>query len=249
MGKYSIEVCANSADSALNAQRGGAARVELCAGLIEGGTTPSIGEVSETHDYLYKTKLNILIRPRGGDFCYSPREVRIMDHDITILGLAPINAFVFGCLTPEGDVDMYVMKKLIKKCRGSSVTFHRAFDMCRDPFQALEDIIALGCDRILTSGQRATAEEGIPLIRKLIEQAAGRIIIMPGGGITPKNIKKIAEETGATEFHLSGRRAVRSSNHYRNPLVSLSGITRIDEYTRYATSKTIVKNALKALND
>lgn len=249
MEKYKIEICANSAESAIMAQRGGADRVELCAGLPEGGTTPSFGEIAATRDKLNKTKLHVIIRPRGGDFCYSPAEIKIMAVDIDMANSLGVDGFVFGCLTPEGDVDTRAMKELIKTAKGKSVTFHRAFDMCSDPYQALEDIIELGCERILTSGQQATAEEGILLIKQLVEQAAGRIIIMPGGGINSMNIRKIAEETGATEFHFSGRKAVASPMLYRNHKVSMGGTVHIDEYSRMVTDPEMVKAAFEELNN
>lgn len=248
MQGYKIEICANSAESAVMAQRGGAHRVELCAGMPEGGTTPSHGEIYAAASKLTKTALHVIIRPRGGDFCYSPSELQIMAMDIDIAESLGADGFVFGCLTPEGDVDGKAMKKLMKMARGRSVTFHRAFDMCRDPFQALEDIIALGCDRILTSGQQPTALEGMPLIRQLVEQARGRIVIMPGAGINPENIGLIAETTGATEFHFSGRRAVESPMQYRNPQVSMGGTVHVDEYSRMVTDPELVKAAIRALN-
>ncbi len=247
MEDYRIEICANSAESAIMAQHGGADRVELCAGMPEGGTTPSFGEISAARDKLKKTKLHVIIRPRGGDFCYSPAEIKIMAVDINMANSLDVDGFVFGCLTPEGDVDTKAMKKLIKVAKGKSVTFHRAFDMCRDPFKALEDIISLGCDRILTSGQQNVAERGVSLIKKLIVQAAGRIIIMPGSGIVPQNIRKIAEETGATEFHFSGRKSVESPMMYRNPMVSMGGTLRIDEYSRFVTDPEVVKAAIDSL--
>ena len=247
MKSYKIEICANSAESAVMAQRGGAHRVELCAGIPEGGTTPSLGEMVAARSKLKKTRLHVIIRPRGGDFCYSPLERKIMFTDISRSKLIGIDGYVFGCLTPEGDVDIKVMKKLMKAAEGKSVTFHRAFDMCRDPFQALEDIIALGCDRILTSGQRATAEEGIPLIRKLVERAGGRIIIMPGGGISSHDIRKIAEETGATEFHFTGRKSVESPMRYRNPYVSMGDVVKVEEYSKLVTDPLLVKATLKEL--
>ena len=247
MKNYRIEICANSAESAIMAQRGGAYRVELCAGIPEGGTTPSFGEIAAARSSLKKTRLHVIIRPRGGDFCYSSLEQRIMAKDIDTASSLGADGFVFGCLTPEGDVDIKVMKKLMKVAKGKSVTFHRAFDMCRDPFQALEDIIALGCDRILTSGQRATAEEGIPLIKQLVERAAGRIIIMPGGGVTPLDIRKIADETGATEFHFTGRKSVESPMLYRNPNVSIGDVVKIEEYSKLVTDPLLVKAALKEL--
>ena len=244
---YKIEICANSSESAIIAQRSGADRVELCAGMPEGGTTPSFGEMAAARTKLKRTKLHVIIRPRGGDFCYSPAEIRIMTNDIKMASSLNVDGFVFGCLTPDGDVDSAAMKKLMKATKGKSVTFHRAFDMCRDPSRALEDIIALGCDRILTSGQQATAEKGIQLIIKLVEQAAGRIIIMPGSGITPQNICKIAEETGAAEFHFSGRRVVDSPMLYRNSEVSMGGTVHIDEYARLLTDPEVVKAAIVAL--
>ncbi|MBO6252584.1 MAG: copper homeostasis protein CutC [Bacteroidaceae bacterium] len=247
MKGYKIEICANSSESAIIAQRSGADRVELCAGMPEGGTTPSFGEIAAARTKLKRTKLHVIIRPRGGDFCYSPAEIRIMTNDIKMASSLNVDGFVFGCLTPDGDVDSAAMKKLIKAAKGKSVTFHRAFDMCRDPFKALEDIISLGCDRILTSGQQNVAERGVSLIKKLIELAAGRIIIMPGSGIVPQNIRKIAEETGATEFHFSGRKSVESPMMYRNPMVSMGGTLRIDEYSRFVTDPEVVKTALDVL--
>lgn len=247
MDKYKIEICANSAESVFQAQLGGADRVELCASIPEGGTTPSIGEIALVANDLKNTKLHVLIRPRGGDFCYSKYELDIMRLDIVSAQRHDVDGFVLGCLTPEGDVDKEAMKKVLKETQGESITFHRAFDMCKDPFQALEDIIELGCDRILTSGQQPTAEEGIPLIKKLVEQAAGRIIIMPGCGINPQNIRKIAEETGATEFHFSGRKAMESPMKYRNSKVSMGGTVKIDEYSQMVTDAEVVRAAIKAL--
>ena len=247
MENYQIEICANSTESALQAQLGGAHRVELCAGIPEGGTTPSSGEICLTAHELKDTKLHVIIRPRGGDFCYSPLELQIMRMDIIMAQTDKVDGFVFGCLTPAGDVDKEAMKFLIEATQGKSVTFHRAFDMCRDPFQALEDIIELGCDRILTSGQQATAVEGIPLIKKLVEQASGRIIIMPGCGVNPQNIRKIAKETGATEFHFSGRKAIESRMQYRNPKVSMGGTVHIDEYSKLVTDPEVVKAAIEEL--
>ena len=223
MKGYKIEICANSSESAIIAQRSGADRVELCAGMPEGGTTPSFGEIAAARTKLKRTKLHVIIRPRGGDFCYSPAEIRIMTNDIKMASSLNVDGFVFGCLTPDGDVDSAAMKKLMKATKGKSVTFHRAFDMCRDPFRALENIIALGCDRILTSGQQATAEKGIPLIIKLVEQA------------------------GAAEFHFSGRRVVDSPMLYRNSEVSMGGTVHIDEYARLLTDPEVVKAAIVAL--
>ena len=179
MKDYQFEVCANSVESCIAAQAGGADRVELCAGIPEGGTTPSYGDILIAREVLQQTKLHIIVRPRGGDFLYSSTEQRIMLKDIENARRLGADGVVFGCLTAEGDVDIPLMEQLMKASQGMSVTFHRAFDVCRNPQKAIEDIIALGCNRILTSGQQSTAEQGIPLLKELQQQASGRIILLP----------------------------------------------------------------------
>lgn len=242
-----IEICANSVESALRAQQAGAYRVELCAGIPEGGTTPSYGEVRMARQLLDRTRLHVIIRPRGGDFLYGPLDQDIMLHDIEMARRLGAHGVVIGCLTAGGDVDLALTKRLVEAAEGMNVTFHRAFDMCRCPQEALEQIVGLGIGRILTSGQEATAEQGIPLLRELVEQAAGRVIVMPGCGVNAGNIRRIARETGATEFHLSGRSAVESGMAYRNPKVSMGGTVKIDEYRREVTDPAKVKAALEAL--
>lgn len=248
MKNYRIEICANSVESAIRAQEGGASRVELCAALPEGGTTPSWGQITVVRERL-SIPLHIIIRPRGGDFLYTPQEQEIMYHDIRLAAQSGADGIVTGCLTPEGDIDIPAMKKLIEAAGNLSVTFHRAFDLCRDPFCALEDIIGLGCDRLLTSGQAGTAEKGIPLLKKLQQQARDRIIVMPGCGIGPANILRIAQETGTHEFHLSGRQVVESKMIYRRPGISMGGTVRIDEYRHEITGADRVKAAVKALQN
>ena len=245
--KSKIEICANSVESAVKAQEGGAYRVELCAGIPEGGTTPSFGDIRMARQLLQETKLHVIIRPRGGDFLYNHLEQEIMLHDIKVARQLGADGVVFGCLTSEGNVDMPAMKKLMNAVGDMNVTFHRAFDMCRDPKEALEQIIELGCTRILTSGQEATAVQGIPLLKELVEQADGRIIIMPGCGVNPSNILQIAEETGACEFHFSGRSSYESGMIYRNPKVSMGGTVKIEEYQKDVTNPEIVKEAVSVL--
>lgn len=242
-----IEICANSVESAVKAQEGGAYRVELCAGIPEGGTTPSFGDIRMARQLLQKTKLHVIIRPRGGDFLYSKLELDIMLHDIKVARQLGADGVVFGCLTAEGNVDIPAMKMLMNAVGDMSVTFHRAFDMCKNPQEALEQIIALGCNRILTSGQEPNAVKGIPLLKELVKQADGRIIIMPGCGVNPSNILQIAEETGASEFHFSGRSTYESGMIYRNPKVSMSGTVKIEEYEKDVTNPDIVKAALAEL--
>ena len=242
-----IEICANSVESAVKAQEGGAYRVELCAGIPEGGTTPSFGDIRMARQLLQNTKLHVIIRPRGGDFLYSPLELEIMLHDIKVARQLGADGVVFGCLTAEGNIDIPAMKMLMNAVGDMSVTFHRAFDMCKNPLEALEQIIALGCSRILTSGQEPNAVKGIPLLKELVKQADGRIIIMPGCGVNPSNILHIAEETGACEFHFSGRSTYESGMIYRNPKVSMGGTVKIEEYEKDVTNPDIVKAALAEL--
>ena len=245
---YKLEICANSAASCVEAQKGGAYRVELCAAIPEGGTTPSYGDISVARELL-NIKLNVIIRPRSGDFLYSTLEHKIMLKDIEIARQLGVDGVVIGCLTAEGEVDMERNRELIDAAGEMSVTFHRAFDMCRDPFDSLERIISLGCDRILTSGQQQQAEQGIPLLKELVQRARERIIIMPGSGINTHNIATIARETGAGEFHLSARKPVESAMIYRNPNIRMGGTAVvIEEYEQQVTHSGLVKKTIAALN-
>lgn len=247
MKKYCFEVCANNVESCVAAQAGGADRVELCAGIPEGGTTPSCGDMATARELLTTTRLHVIIRPRGGDFLYSPVEQRIMLKDIDTARSLGADGVVFGCLTPEGDIDLPLMERLMTAAQGMSVTFHRAFDVCRDPHKALEDIIALGCHRILTSGQQPTAEAGIPLLRELQQQAQGRIILLAGCGVNEGNIARIASQTGIIEFHFSAREQVESQMRFRNPQVSMGGTVCIEEYSRPVTTVRRVRQTIDAL--
>lgn len=246
---YQFEVCANSVESCLAAQEGGAHRVELCAGIPEGGTTPSYGDIALARELLTKTALHVIIRPRGGDFLYSRLEQRIMLADIDNARRAGADGVVFGCLTPQGDVDLPLMHRLMEAAQGMSVTFHRAFDVCRSPQEALEEIIGLGCHRILTSGQQATAEQGIPLLKQLQEQADGRIILLAGCGVNETNIARIARETGICEFHFSARENMESRMTCRNKDVSMGGTVHIDEYLRPVTTPRRVRDTIAALSE
>ena len=228
--KFKVEICANSAESALKAQEGGAYRIELCAGIPEGGTTPSAGEIRMARALLKETKMHVIIRPRGGDFLYNEYEQEIMINDIKLCRELGVDGIVIGCLTAEGTVDKPLCQKLIEAAGDMNVTFHRAFDMSRDPKEALEDIISLGCTRVLTSGQEPDAVQGIPLIKELVEQANGRIIVMPGGCVRSNTVRQIADETGATEFHLTCRNSYESGMIYRNPKVSMGDVVKIEEY-------------------
>ena len=237
MGKYQFEICTNSVESCLAAQKGGADRVELCAGIPEGGTTPSYGEIAIAREVLTHTRLHVIIRPRGGDFLYSDIEIRTMLKDIEIARKLGADGVVFGCLTAEGEVEA---------AQGLSVTFHRAFDVCHNPQKALEQIIKLGCNRILTSGQQSTAELGIPLLEELQKQAAGKITLLAGCGVNENNIARIAAETGINEFHFSARESIQSEMIFKNEAVSMGGTVHINEYERNVTSIRRVKETIDA---
>lgn len=247
MNHYQFEVCANSVESCLAAQAGGADRVELCAGIPEGGTTPSYGDIATARELLTHTRLHVIIRPRGGDFLYTPLEQRIMLKDIENARRLGADGVVFGCLTPEGDIDIALMEQLLEAAQGMSVTFHRAFDVCRQPKLALETLIQLGCHRILTSGAQPTAEQGIPLLKELQAQANGRIILLAGCGVNENNIARIAHETGIREFHFSAREQLTSGMQFRNEAVSMGGTVCIDEYSRPVTTAEKVRKTIGAL--
>ena len=214
---FMVEICANGVESCLAAQEGGADRVELCAGIPEGGTTPSYGEIKVARRVLTTTRLHVIIRPRGGDFLYTDLEVERMAEDIAMCRQLGVDGVVFGCLNADGTFDLEKNRYLIECSRGMSVTCHRAFDRAVNPEQALEDVIALGFDRILTSGQQPKAEQGIDLLARLNRQADGRIILMAGSGVNEQNIRRIREATDLNEFHFSGRESVDSAMQYVNP--------------------------------
>ncbi|MCH5329036.1 MAG: transglutaminase domain-containing protein [Coprobacter sp.] len=237
---FQFEICANGVESSIAAQEGGAHRVELCAGIPEGGTTPSYGEIKQARQHLTRTRLHVIIRPRGGDFIYTPLEAERMLTDIGIARQLGADGVVFGCLTPEGDIDTDLCRELMKAAQGMSVTFHRAFDCCRHPRQALEEIIALGCHRLLTSGQQPTAEAGIPLLRELHRQAGTRIALMAGCGVNEENIVRLHRETGITQFHFSARTPLEPSEPAAHPLAGSFGRQTV-------TTAQKVRNTMKKL--
>lgn len=247
-GKKLLEICCDSYEAVCAARGGGADRVELCSGLAEGGITPSAGLIGMAASA--GIDVNVLIRPRPGDFLYTDADCEIMFRDIAEAARCGARGVVIGALTADGDVDKEICRKLVEeaKSRGMSVTFHRAFDVCRNPEAALEVIVDLGCDRILTSGQASTAEKGIGLLRDLQEQADGRIIIMAGCGVNPSNAKRIVDETGVEELHASARGVVKSGMLFRNPAVSM-GTPGEDEYSRLSTSEDIVKQLSELLKN
>ena len=200
-----MEVCVDSVESAVNACKGGACRLELCAALSEGGLTPTPGMLRIIKSVV-TIPVFVMLRPRSGDdFVYSSYEVEVMKNDAVVLKEWGADGFVFGALTASGDIDKNVCKEIMNIVSPLPATFHRAFDVCRDVTMALSTVIELGFSRILTSGQELTASEGIPVIKKLILNADGRIIIMPGAGITRVSVGEILQQTGAREFHSSAK--------------------------------------------
>lgn len=246
---YKIEICVGSATQAIEAQQAGADRVELCAALQAGGLTPSAGEIMAARRGLTATALHVIIRPRQGDFLYSPIEIDTMAYDIEACRKAGADGVVTGCLTPNGDIDISAMQRLVMAAGQMSITFHRAFDMCRAPLEALDQLIALGCHRVLTSGCQPTAVEGADMLARLVEMAGDKITIMPGCGINPDNIAQIAMKTKASEFHFSANKMAESGMRYRNATVSMGGNGTIDEYAVPVCDKEKIVKARKALDN
>ena len=235
--KTILEVCAADIDSVYAAAKGGADRIELCCALSEGGLTPSAGMIKEALA-VPGIKVNVLIRPRSGDFLYSEAEIRTMTRDIALCREMGVNGVVFGALTSDGNVDSAVCSRLAETAGSLHKTFHRAFDMCRNPRQAVRDIIRLGCDRILTSGQAQSASEGIRLIAELQAEFPG-ITFIAAGGITPANAADIVARSGVREIPASAKTTIGSAMTYRHSGVSM-GIPGADEYARTTTSADIV---------
>jgi copper homeostasis protein len=240
-----FEICVDSVDAALAAQEGGGDRLELCADLLEGGTTPSAGTVQRTLETL-RTPVNVIIRPRGGDFCYSDAEFEVMRRDVEMVKDWGASGVVIGILKPDGTIDAGRTAVLVEVARPLSVTFHRAFDVTRDPYAALETLIDLGIDRVLTTGQESSALEGLDLIADLVQRAGNRIIVMPGG-ITERTAARIVAGSGAKEFHFAALSSVVGRMAYRNPRVFMGGELRPPEYTLSVTDPATVRAVIAAV--
>ncbi len=214
--KYIIEIATSDFETTKSAVEGGADRIELCANLAEGGTTPTYGTILKCRE-LFSVLLYPIIRPRGGDFLYSDNEFDIMMQDIKLCKQLGCDGVVIGLLLSDGSIDMKRTAQLVEAAYPLGITFHRAFDRCKDPMLAMEQLIEIGCERILTSGQQPGAPEGVELIAALNKAADDRIIIMPGSGVRPDNIKMLAEKTGCTEFHSSLRGKQASKMEFVHP--------------------------------
>lgn len=252
---YTLECCVDSVESALQAVKGGATRLELCGNLPIGGTTPELAlfrQIRQESDI----RIHVLIRPRFGDFCYSPYEMAVMEDSIRMFREAGAEAAVIGVLQPDGNLDIQAMKRLIATARGENstqtgnsmnITLHRAFDMCRDPFQTLAEAIDLGINTILTSGQAADCVAGSELLRQLARKADGRIEILAGAGISADAIRTLYPLTGVTSYHMSGKVVINSRMEYRNPKVNM-GLPSMSEYEIWQTSAERVREAANVLN-
>lgn len=234
MAQPLFEVCVDSIESAIAAERGGAARIELCSDLLEGGLTPTHGTLQVTRERL-RIPFMAMVRPRGGDFCYSDVEFAVMREDVAAAKSLGADGIVLGLLLPDGTIDVERTRELIALARPLPVTFHRAFDMTRDPYDALETLVRLGVDRVLTSGQEPSVVEGLALIGELVKRAGDRIIVMPGGGISARNVARVIAEAGVRELHFASLEPREGRMQYRNPRVFMGGTLRPPEYSQDVT--------------
>lgn len=251
-----LEICCGDLGSVLAAKEGGATRIELCSGLSDGGITPSQGLIKAAVESGIP-EVNVLIRPRPGDFLYTGHETALMEADIKAALALGANGVVIGALTADGDIDTGVCQRLVKTarlaareagCPSLNITFHRAFDMSRDGLDSLEAIISLGCDCLLTSGMEANAAAGTDMLRRLVDVSRGRITIMAGAGVNTSNAAAIISGTGVGAIHSTARRPIASGMRYRRHSVSM-GTPGADEYAMLTTDPTIVAHLRAIANE
>jgi copper homeostasis protein len=242
------EICIDSVEGVRAAKAAGAGRVELCAALLEGGITPSRGMIHAART-IAGIRLHVMIRPRGGDFLYDDDEMAVMAADIDAARAEGADGVVFGLLTAEGTVDTERTRRLVARARPLAVTFHRAFDMTADPFAALEVLTELGIERVLTSGQEATVLEGLPLLVELTKRAGDRIIVVPGGGVTERNIGRIVKALHPREIHFAAREPIGSGMRHRRHQVFMGGELRPPEFERLETSTDAIRRVLGGSED
>ena len=243
--KVKVEVCTFSLESCINAQRAGADRVELCASMYDGGTTPSAAQIEMARELL-SIELFVMIRPRGGDFLYSDLEFRQMKEEISFAKSFRADGVVLGLLDAHGEVDSERTRELVACAAPLPVTFHRAFDMVRCQEKALEEVVKTGCCRILTSGGGNTVNEGMESLQRLVRQAAGRIRLMAGSGVSAANAASLIE-LGVDDLHLSGKSSRDSRMIYRNPHLFMGGVPGLPEYEHYYSDEEKIKAVIKQI--
>ncbi|MBE9468266.1 MAG: copper homeostasis protein CutC [Bacteroidetes bacterium] len=246
--KKKLEICCYSIDSAIKAEKAGADRIELCDNYSEGGTTPSYAAIEYSVNKL-NIPVNIIVRPRGGDFLYSSAEYELIKNDVLKIKELEANGVVIGFLKKNGEIDIERTKEIVNLAKPMQVTFHRAFDMCKNQHKALQQLIDVGVDRILTSGAENTALKGIDLLKELVEKADNRIVVMPGCGVDEKNLKKLVLKTKAGEFHSSAKEFEKSKMGYFNKNISMGGNDNVDEFQKVSVNANKIKLMLKILKN
>lgn len=243
---YTLECCVDSVESAIAAKKGGADRLELCSALVIGGLSPSQAlyrKIREQADI----PIRVLLRPRFGDFCYTDYEHEILKEEVRSFCKLGADGIVIGTMKPDGTLNLEQMKELMEEAQGMTVTLHRAFDMCQDPFQTLEEAKRLGIHTILTSGQKNVCTEGMDLLKELVEQAQGKTEILVGGGVDASVLPVLAEKTKAKAFHMSGKVSIESEMQYRKQDVSM-GAASVSEYEIWRTSEKRIREARRVLD-
>lgn len=246
--KIVLEVCVDSLESAINAQNGGANRIELCSNLNIGGTTPTQGLLELIKEYI-SIEVYAMIRPRGGDFYYTDLEYEVIKKEIENVKKLGVDGIVIGMLLPNGEIDIKRMEEVISLARPLKITFHRAFDKSNNLLKSLECLISLGVDRVLTSGGENYAIDGIDTIKKLVDKSQDKIIIMPGSGINYHNVKDIINFTNVSEVHMSARRLVMSNMQYRNEKINNNGNLIISEHHNFISDYDVIKSIVNLINE
>lgn len=247
MKKFLLECCVDSVESAIEAEKGGADRVELCSALVIGGLSPSVAMFQKVREAI-NIKIHVLLRPRFGDFCYTDYEHEILKEEVKMFRELGADGVVIGTLKPDGTLNMEQMKELIAEAGTMSITLHRAFDMCIDPLKTLEDAKQLGIHTILTSGQKNSCINGTNLLADLVENAKDEIDILIGGGVDASVIKELYKKTGAVSYHMSGKIVVDSEMQYRKEDVNM-GVATMSEYDIWRTSAKRVAEARNVINE
>ncbi|WP_461812100.1 copper homeostasis protein CutC [Faecalimonas sp.] len=244
--KKVLECCVDSVESAIAAKEGGADRIELCSGLVIGGLSPSIALFKKIKEVV-DIPIRPLLRTRFGDFCYTTYEHEILKEEVKIFRQLGAEGIVIGSLTSEGRLDLQQMSELMEEAGEMRVTLHRAFDMCKNPIETLEQAKKLGIDTILTSGQKNCAKEGVELLKQLVENSENQIEILVGGGVDAKTIPMLYEKANTTSYHMSGKISLESQMKYRNANVNM-GVASVSEYEIWRTSKERIQEARSALD-